>query len=697
MEPQERAAGRAARESEIPEKAGQLAKDKGCDRRGVFFLEKTAPLVRTLTRMRTTAPIELLESRIAPANVITFAGGKLAIVGDSAPSSISIEQISPGVFQVASGSNDLVFDGAPATNLVALTGSITSVDLKMEGGADSLTMVRLSVAKNMTFSGGDGDNTFVLQDTSIGGNLSVKNGTGSDNVQISGSAVTIGKNLTIDQGAGGSTIGSSSVVLSVGGLTKIKTGSDNDSVTLNGNFISLGKGIQIDAGGGVNSTTIQTSNGLISGGNIQVINLDQNAGTVSTIISSSGLDLRRDIVVRNGDGDSQTSLVGNGRVRGNVQFSAGDGTLAMNISGANLKLDKNVTFQGGTGTLFNNYSISGGEISIGGSAKVTSGAGDDFLNLSASTLTVGGGTTLNAGAGINNVIVSGSVVRIGGSVEITSLEQSAETSLTQISSGLLEVGGSVRVTQGNGDSQTIVNTSAALIKGSLKVNTNDGSDTVNITTPFLTTKGGIQIATGEGNSISAIFFAGGTAGSVKIAGGSGDDNAVITGTGKVASIAIDLGQGANTGNVQGDSSVGLDVGRLKFVSNSTSAQSDSLSVTRALIRGVTDIAMGEGTSNVSVDSIAALGNFSLATNDGADVVAIETSGGSSSLFEKLARIQLGLGADSLTIGGGLADRRATFNGAFIADGGDGSDTRSIDPNGNVFSPRKTVVNFELGS
>jgi hypothetical protein len=172
---------------------------------------------------------------------------------------------------------------------------------------------------------------------------------------------------------------------------------------------------------------------------------------------------------------------------------------------------------------------------------------------------------------------------------------------------------------------------------------------------------------------------------------------VITGTGKVASIAIDLGQGANTGNVQGDSSVGLDVGRLKFVSNSTSAQSDSLSVTRALIRGVTDIAMGEGTSNVSVDSIAALGNFSLATNDGADVVAIETSGGSSSLFEKLARIQLGLGADSLTIGGGLADRRATFNGAFIADGGDGSDTRSIDPNGNVFSPRKTVVNFELGS
>jgi hypothetical protein len=370
----------------------------------------------------------------------------------------------------------------------------------------------------------------------------------------------------------------------------------------------------------------------------------------------------------------------------------------MGVSGTTLRIDKNVTFQGGTSSGTNNYQLAGSDLSIGGSLKITAAEGTDQIAVSTgNNFTVGGGVTLNGGEGQNAMGISGSTIRIGGNVQLTSLTQTGASNIG-ISGTILEVGGGIKISQGNDGSNSQISASLASIKGAVSVKTGNGADTVQINSSSFSAKGGIQVQTGAGNSNTSLNLGIGTnVGAIKIVSGDADDFVSVIGAGRIAAYSAALGKGTNSAAINGNGPSGLQIGSIKMLSQSTSAQNDGFSLSYAAVLGATQVNLGEGSSSVSVDSISAGGAFTVITGAGTDTVQIEISSGSESIFTKIVKIQLGAGTDSLTIGGGTAVRKAIFKGPFLADGGADSDTRSIDANGNVFDGPKNIINFEVGA
>lgn len=159
--------------------------------------------------MKTTSPglrspssVEMLETRIAPAGVVTvnFANGLLILEGDASGNEVEIRPGGPDGFLIV-GVNGTTLNGGSTTEL-AFDGPLKGISADLLGGNDLLSFLGIDVAGNVSVLLGEGTNGVTFDDAAIKGNATITGGTAADTVTFAEGATSVGGNFTVDLGAG---------------------------------------------------------------------------------------------------------------------------------------------------------------------------------------------------------------------------------------------------------------------------------------------------------------------------------------------------------------------------------------------------------------------------------------------------------------------------------------------------------------
>lgn len=134
--------------------------------------------------------METLEGRLMLAGDVTAvitSGGDLLITGDSGDNAIAITVGLGGEINIAAGDADTTINGGAAASLTGLTGDVL---IRMRDGSDSVSLTGLTLPGRVRIDGGRGNNTVLVDTTSVTGDLTVKNLMGTQAVSlINGSSV----------------------------------------------------------------------------------------------------------------------------------------------------------------------------------------------------------------------------------------------------------------------------------------------------------------------------------------------------------------------------------------------------------------------------------------------------------------------------------------------------------------------------
>lgn len=215
--------------------------------------------------------LESLDGRIVPAgNVMASAGEVLEIRGDAAANQVTVTQTADGIVTV-SGQNGTLINGRASVRFAGAR--LEKTDIRLFGGADSLTVNNLRVSVDQNVEMGAGNDVVVLNDARAGANVSVKTEDGFDRVTATG--VVAGGDFFIDTAEGrsavsvrGTTVGKSLTVIgknsadavAVSGVTtgedmKIEVGEGDDRVELTNARVGKNLGVDADKGNDFVSVT----------------------------------------------------------------------------------------------------------------------------------------------------------------------------------------------------------------------------------------------------------------------------------------------------------------------------------------------------------------------------------------------------------------------------------------------------------
>ena len=272
-----------------------------------------------------------------------------------------------------------------ATELTIPTADFSSLVVDAAGGADKLTAIDTD-GIDLTFIGGDGDDTFSLQDGGVLGALNPADSANllsGDRLEASGSGNRVDSNFI---GAAGSVInvdGSTSLGgdLSIGISSFSTTGTiyvgDNYQLTLvDSNQASLGSLTTVADDGtltAVQGINLSSGDVLTGAGTVNVgtgtDDLNINSGTVDGALTIDG-----DVDVEDG------TLTGNGVVNGDVDLGtglvAGNVTVNGDLSGPSVSDNEGTIspgFSPGIITVSGNFVLGGGDtlaIDIDGGGRV---------------------------------------------------------------------------------------------------------------------------------------------------------------------------------------------------------------------------------------------------------------------------------------------------------------------------------------
>src|SRR5437764_661644 len=126
-----------------------------------------------------TPTIEILEARIAPANITaSVAGHMLTIVGNDADNEIIIDgNVGSTVFLVSTNNGESV----NGQNDFLTPAGVTDISVKMLKGDDSVTfsnsVAAIHLKGGLKIDGGDGANKVTTTDLTVDKNMSITNGT----------------------------------------------------------------------------------------------------------------------------------------------------------------------------------------------------------------------------------------------------------------------------------------------------------------------------------------------------------------------------------------------------------------------------------------------------------------------------------------------------------------------------------------
>jgi hypothetical protein len=342
----------------------------------------------------------------------------------------------------------------------------------------------------------------------------------------------------------------------------------------------------------------------------------------------------------------------------------------------------------------------------------------------AGSLTVDGGEGANSLAAQNLTVVKGLTVRNG--AHVTGI---TDTTLTDPS-----VGGGLSVTNGDGDTNTVVQRNAAglsAVGGSVRVTNGTGRDTVSL--GDLVVGGSVTVHNGHANAggvtgSTQLFNRFSTAARSRVRGsvlvsyldGTGSVNGLFD-TEVGGNVACNYGTGGGSivfdgfktagpvlvhGNVtvKGAGAVSLTVGfvnadaGLVVGKNLTVAggNADVVLASKLTVGGSTTFAFGDGDNQVTINDSLFDGAFSLTTGAGADTVKLETFVGTTigTTFVGPVRMSLGSGNDVVNVAAASdAKEEVVYLGTFVIHHGTGIDTLSQGGPGHVLSPLGTPLLF----
>jgi hypothetical protein len=360
-------------------------------------------------------------------------------------------------------------------------------------GEDSFTLDNsdsgIGVDGNLFISNGDGGSDTALNQTFLGGSLTIFNGQGLDTFRATG----LGSFDNLGQPSAGLTSlyinnsdGGSSAILSnitVGGDVTLLNGAGHDEFILNdtdGGVGVLGN-LFIANGDGGSATAIGNSVVL---GNVTVLNGDSFDGFVVNNIGSAG-GINGSLLIINSNGASDTELR-NTTVGGSATLFNGDGHDDLTISDSNRAggVDGNLAVfngNGGSNTLLREATMLGSvAVYNGDGANVTTVTIDD-----SAAHTIASDLTVNSGSAADSVVVRG--YTIGGNFSVdtgagndnVAIDNCNVSGWTRITTGPAVIGG------GQTD-QDYVNierqnlSGPSTFTGPFYLWTGDGDDTVNI-------------------------------------------------------------------------------------------------------------------------------------------------------------------------------------------------------------------------
>ncbi|WP_145029989.1 hypothetical protein [Caulifigura coniformis] len=321
-----------------------------------------------------------METRILPAAIATASKTTLNITGDAeAGSNLQLEQISGGV-RLTALSGTIRVNGADVTS-ADFTG-ITTLNVRLGAGDDTVSVLGSLNLKNVTFNLGDGDNSLsVGAGMNVTGKLSVTGGTGDDTVSFEGS---IAKSASISLGLGNDQI--SLLGTSFSSSVTINTGAGADLVTID--ETSLG----VDASFN-NTLTINTGedNDEVSIRNAATKRITLNTGDDDDIVDLENITANGTLSLQTGAGADILNLVSvTQTASGTNTINVGTGADAVVIAQSSLKANTNIDL--GTG-IINTLSVDdtsfAGTFNLNTNGGVQTGVGD-VINIETNTSLVGG-------------------------------------------------------------------------------------------------------------------------------------------------------------------------------------------------------------------------------------------------------------------------------------------------------------------
>lgn len=503
---------------------------------------------------KTAAIVEPLESRIAPATIVTLeyvaAEKRLEMssgggVGDTV--NVEVVQVSKDTFRVRavdsetvlqiSGDtgtasvldfkaalNGLVFTGSDGDDQLRLSGLTGLKFFRFEGVTDPVTRVETQV---------DGEDRVELNNVTVTGDVSLKfGGTGQDLVTLGGNSLKVTGRLETVFGADGGNLRVTAMD-SVIGTLNVSGGAGADLVEFSGTRATVTSEIVFAAGGGSNSLFV-TPDVLSIGKSAVPARLNNSITFTSSGTGGDSLTL-----------DSGVSAV----LGGAVQASLDGGTNTVLLAGASLKVGAAAGF----------------------SLICEGGAGTDTLTLGALNAAFSGGVRSTLGDGSNSVTVSGISTTLGSATGVSWLYQGGQnadgisvTSEKFTTSGALNLNGS-----GGTNTVQILSQTASVGRGTagetagLSVNYvgTGGADTVQMggTASSVDLKGAVRMDAGAGAnqlafsgvSVGLGAGVGATAGvSLQYLGGQDADSFSTSGGRFVTAGALNINGSGGTNTVQ---------------------------------------------------------------------------------------------------------------------------------------------------
>ncbi len=340
--------------------------------------------------------LEQLEDRWAPATV-RFISGTLYISNPtvvSGTSNVTVTQMAANTFKV--------MDGASSNGTFA---GVSNITYSGSNAADRFTvnLNGLTYTGSLLANAGNGNDSVLVGNGNMRGNLQVLPGYGNDSVDLGGSL-------------GG---------LTVGGTTQVNDSAGNDSITFgNGstasnfqgtvsmtgmNVIRLANGAADTFGGDLTASTITES-----------VPLDFETSATATAVTVNG-----NLQLTGGSNDDtvvDSALVVNKSVNINLggSLTSLGNFVSEQIGSPPLQVSGSFTYTGGSG--FDEPILSGN--SVGGTMSLTLGDGDDLVDLATAggiepNPTIGGDLTISGGNGninFNGIAGEGITATVAGNM-----------------------------------------------------------------------------------------------------------------------------------------------------------------------------------------------------------------------------------------------------------------------------------------
>lgn len=605
-----------------------------------------------------------------------------------------------GQFVVARGLSIQTTGGGSSISLEGVVNIQSKLDIQSANGFDSL-LIGFKAGSSLTVSGpfnlvtGEGGSELGIQGSSVSlGSLTINNGPGFDNIQITPDSLNIGGLVSVTNGSGGSYVGlSPNGPMTLAGGAKITNGAGEDTLVLGGTNTTtlVSKGLTVAHGHGGSSTFLTAADATISGA-VSIAALD---GDDVLSFSPGKLSIAGGVTFTAGNGDAQAFLTPttSQTLQGPVAIQNATGKLQFTYGQAGAaSVSKGLSWTNGNGSL---QVLVEGTVTVNGS--VTGKAGEGFAKIEVPADLVAGTVSITNGAGGSDVSFTGST-RIAGALTINN---SDGTDLVALSGSKFEVLGSASINQGVGEipthggqtqaSSVLINAGTSTFTGGLTVKALSGSDkvqfgggisakslsidlgadeaTITVDGP-LTIAGNLSVLTGSSSDTIALRQGVTVGGTTTIRTGAGDEAIEWAGANSLLNgpVTIDTGDGE-----------------------------DLLIVQSWTVKSATKITLGSGNDEVFIDNSILAAVF-VDAGGGSDAVYVESQDlGGSTVFNGAVSILMGDGDDLIYVANpNDNDDFAVFNGAVNINGGNGLDQAFAQMDRfNVFNLGGTATNFEV--